>query len=117
MDNNRLSSPVHPSYIGSTRPQIMRCTPLLAVLFGLLLLACSGKAPDPSIPAPAPPPQTGSTADDEWLMGDSVLAVMGDVHGLIIVDLFAGDGYYTEKLLDAGARVLAIDDDLRVLGG
>lgn len=44
-------------------------------------------------------------------MGDSVVALMGDLHGRTVADLFAGDGYYTWKLLAAGARVLAMDDD------
>ncbi|MBK7286630.1 MAG: DUF1698 domain-containing protein [Flavobacteriales bacterium] len=36
---------------------------------------------------------------------------MGPLQGKVVADMFAGDGYYTWKLLGAGARVLAIDDN------
>lgn len=44
-------------------------------------------------------------------MGDSLIAVMGPLEGRVVADMFAGDGYYTWKLLAAGARVLAIEED------
>ena len=50
-------------------------------------------------------------APDDWRKGDSLIATMGNLEGKVVADLFAGDGYYTWKLLGAGARVLAIDVD------
>ncbi len=57
-----------------------------------------------------PPP---SRTPDDWHATDSLFKVMGGVNGKIVADLFVGDGYYTRKLLEAGARVIAMDDDPR----
>ncbi len=86
--------------------------PLLA--FGLLALGCTG----PSNPTTDRPAQgsgssgSGATAAaPDWHATDSLFAVMGGVQGRVVADLFAGDGYYTLKLLEAGAKVVAIDTD------
>ncbi|HRN36034.1 MAG TPA: hypothetical protein PLV70_08235 [Flavobacteriales bacterium] len=44
-------------------------------------------------------------------MGDSLIKAMGPLAGKVVADLYADDGYYTWKLLGAGARVLAMEDD------
>ncbi|MBK9419859.1 MAG: hypothetical protein IPN44_02260 [Flavobacteriales bacterium] len=56
-------------------------------------------------------PVLAEDSPDDWRKGDSLIATMGSLEGKVVADLFAGDGYYTWKLLKAGARVLAIDDD------
>ena len=56
-----------------------------------------------------PPPRTS----DDWHSTDTLFAMMGGVNGKVVADLFVGDGYYTMKLLEAGARVIAMDDDPR----
>ncbi len=50
---------------------------------------------------------------DDWHTVDSLFLAMGGVNGKTVADLFVGDGYYTMKLLEAGARVIAMDDDPR----
>jgi len=50
---------------------------------------------------------------DDWHTVDTLFAAMQDVNGKTVADLFVGDGYYTMKLLEAGARVIATDDDPR----
>jgi predicted methyltransferase len=50
---------------------------------------------------------------DDWHTVDSLFIAMGGVNGKTVADLFVGDGYYTMKLLEAGAKVIAMDDDPR----
>lgn len=52
---------------------------------------------------------------DDWHTVDSLFLAMGGVNGKTVADLFVGDGYYTMKLLEAGAKVIAMDDDPRNL--
>lgn len=61
-------------------------------------------------------PATGNEARpaddrDKWQRPDALLAVMGDLHGRTVADLFAGDGYFTFQLIEAGANVIAIVSD------
>jgi cyclopropane fatty-acyl-phospholipid synthase-like methyltransferase len=43
---------------------------------------------------------------------DVVLGMMNnDLSGMTVADLFAGDGYFTFRLIQAGAKVIAIDND------
>ncbi len=58
-------------------------------------------------------PQALARTPDDWHACDSLIKVMGGVQGKVVADLFVGDGYYTMKLLEAGARVIAMDDDPR----
>mgnify|MGYP001551539055 CR=1 FL=1 len=86
--------------------------PFLSLLFvGGLLAGCTGTGPNDNML----PGKTDSTQahvkDNDWRTGDSVVAQMGCIGGKLVSDMFAGDGYYTWKLLDAGARVIAIDDN------
>ncbi|MEO8734720.1 MAG: hypothetical protein ABI373_10350 [Flavobacteriales bacterium] len=111
----------------------MRNSKFIAILPFILLCGCSNDTPGtdaatshivgppvtaraaevpPANPELDPANETSTLPNNaSWRMGDSVLALMGDLHGRTVADLFAGDGYYTWKLLDAGARVLAMDDD------
>ena len=100
-------------------------TPLL--LFPLLaLLACGEKAPTPDRPAPAPAGASTATGlqqplnkvpiapsdRDAWQKPEELLAMMdNDLEGLVIADLFARDGYFTFRLINAGAKVIAVDND------
>jgi len=76
----------------------------------------SGTATDANTPPAAtrangtpgcPPART----PDDWHLVDTLFATMGGVNGRTVADLFAGDGYYTMKLVEAGARVIAMDDN------
>ncbi len=60
--------------------------------------------------APGCPP---ARTPDDWHTVDSLITAMGGVNGKTVADLFVGDGYYTMKLLEAGAKVIASDDDPR----
>lgn len=85
------------------------------LLFSLQGIGCNEAPPATSIavesaaPLAAIAPQAAATDDPR--MGDSLIAAMGLLRGQVVADMFAGDGYYTWKLLSAGARVLAIDDN------
>lgn len=46
---------------------------------------------------------------DDWQKPDSVIALLGDVRGRTILDLGAGTGYFTFKLAEKGAHVIAAD--------
>lgn len=83
--------------------------------FALLLLACGGSSEHPSTTVtPAGGTSTTPVAQaqaDDWHATDTLFRIMGGVSGKVVADLFAGDGYYTWKLVEAGAHVIAIDDD------
>jgi hypothetical protein len=96
---------------------------LLALL--LPLMACTPEAPatdtaPPKAPAvtdqgPARSKASSATADprDEWQKPEELIAFMGgDISGWVIADLFADDGYFTFKLIEAGANVIAIVNDV-----
>ncbi|MBX2972276.1 MAG: hypothetical protein KF797_04180 [Flavobacteriales bacterium] len=90
-----------------------------------LLTACSSTdqtdTPATSTPsqpsATAPAAATSSTAErDSWQKPQEVFLLMGnDLRGRTIADLAAGDGYFTFKLIEVGANVIAISDDQRQL--
>ncbi|MBL7985309.1 MAG: class I SAM-dependent methyltransferase [Flavobacteriales bacterium] len=89
---------------------------LSAVL--LSLIACSeGNDPTAQSTTPASTRSSGTAAlprtTDDWHTTDTLFRMMGGVEGKVVADLFVGDGYYTMKLLEAGARVIALDDDPR----
>lgn len=49
---------------------------------------------------------------DSWQRPHELLQMIGpDIKGMTIADLFADDGYFTFKLIEAGANVIAIDND------
>lgn len=50
-------------------------------------------------------------ARDEWQKPDQVIALLGDINGKTVVDIGAGTGYFTFRLADKGARVVAADVD------
>ncbi len=96
---------------------------LLALL--LPLVACTPEAPATSMPDPQAPAPTDTIAArrallaqhadprDQWQQPDELIAFMGgDISGWTIADLFADDGYFTFKLLDAGANVIAVVNDV-----
>jgi predicted methyltransferase len=95
--------------------------PLALLASGLLCAACDHAADNTANTGPAPsttgtqpvtsqaPPPT----PDDWHATDTLFSMMGGVQGKVVADLFVGDGYYTMKLLEAGARVIASDDDPR----
>lgn len=56
-------------------------------------------------------PDAPSSERDAWQKPDAVLALLGRLDGLTVMDLGAGRGYFTFRLADAGARVIAADID------
>lgn len=81
------------------------------------LLACGGdRSADPSNTNTQTGPsasQAPAPTGDDWHLCDSLWHIAGGVNGKTVADLFVGDGYYTMKLLEAGAHVIAMDDDPR----
>lgn len=89
----------------------IRVSSLSLVLAGLV--ACTSPTPPAAerTPVTGAQPAPAPAAGPEWLATDTLFAVMGGVKDLVVADLFAGDGTYSLKLLEAGARVIAIDTD------
>ena len=93
---------------------ILLSIPAMLLVFGCTAPEKPATASDSTTdtrPENAPAPLPSQDSPDDWRMGDSLMATMGNLQGKVVADLFAGDGYYTWKLLGAGARVLALDDD------
>lgn len=53
---------------------------------------------------------------DNWQKPAEVLALIGDVQGKTVMDIGSGTGYFSFRLLEAGARVICADVDDRFLG-
>jgi len=92
----------------------MRLSYIVAVLF--LLNACATGTAESTTPeervASAVPQKSAERLRDEQQRPQEVIALMGgDLNGITIADLFAGDGYFTFKMIEAGANVIAIDSD------
>ena len=54
-------------------------------------------------------------ARETWQRPDAVIAALGPLEGKTVADLGAGTGYFSVRLAQAGARVLAVDVDPRFL--
>jgi len=52
---------------------------------------------------------------DTWQKPDAVIASLGDIAGKTIADIGAGSGYFTFKLANKGAKVIAVDIDKRFI--
>lgn len=87
---------------------------LLAVSLLLVAPACNTENP-PADPNAAS--TDAATTDpwrerDVWQKPEELVALMGqDLTGMTIVDLFADDGYFSFKLVAAGAKVIAVVND------
>lgn len=106
-------------------PTMKHMNPLL--LFPLLALLACGEDPSTSAqPTPVPGGATTATGlqqprnrvpitpseRDAWQKPEELLAMMdNDLEGLVVADLFARDGYFTFRLINAGAKVIAVDND------
>jgi len=53
---------------------------------------------------------------DNWQKPSEVLALLGDIKGKTVMDIGSGTGYFSFRLLEAGARVICADVDDRFLG-
>lgn len=83
----------------------------LLIVFMLIVLAgCGGNDRQEEVPAKLEVPQTRNERD-QWQRPAALLALMGDIRGKTVADLFAADGYFTFQLIKAGANVIAIDPD------
>lgn len=111
------------SRFGNFVPFVMRyILPLAATFF---LFGCSStEAPEttattevttsPTASTSVPTPSTSER--DSWQKPQEVFMLMGnDLRGKLIADLSAGDGYFTFKMIEVGANVIAISDDQREL--
>ena len=80
----------------------------------MLIASCGAEEPvaDTDTPrTPAAPAPAAGPSRDEWQRPQELLNVMGaHLVGNTVADLFADDGYFTFKLLDAGANVIAVVD-------
>lgn len=56
-------------------------------------------------------PHLESKARDEWQKPTQVITMLGALHGKTVMDLGAGTGYFSFKLANAGAKVIAADVD------
>jgi len=57
-------------------------------------------------------PRSNTAERDTWQKPQEVFMLMGnDLRGRTIADLSAGDGYFTFKMIEVGANVIAISDD------
>lgn len=52
-----------------------------------------------------------SSERDSWQKPDEVIKFLGEVKGKIIVDVGSGSGYFSFRLVKAGAKVIAADID------
>ena len=52
---------------------------------------------------------------EEWQKPQLVLDKLGDINGKVIADIGAGTGYFSFKMADRGAKVLALDVDQRFI--
>lgn len=94
---------------------------VLPLFLGLLSFSACVDAPENGTVSDAGAPSPAATTSqsgcppaptpDDWHQVDTLFATMGGVNGRTVADLFVGDGYYTMKLVEAGARVIAMDDD------
>lgn len=114
MENGWTAPAVPPIF--ATNHFIMRLLhiPVIALL---ALAACTGgDAKTGSVPASVPASAGAVVAaqqgdDQEWRNVDTAWALIQGVAGRTVADLAAGDGYYTWRLLAAGAKVIAVDED------
>jgi len=90
------------------------------ILFAFAILTGCSSETDTTTPPPAVPEATAhehaaaqnTAARDAWQKPQEVFNLMGnDFHGQTIADLAAKDGYFTFKMIESGANVIAIDDD------
>ena len=93
----------------------MKTTPLL---FATLLIAACSTEPATTDPtggttSGAALPNTDPIKErDAWQKPEELIQLMGgDLSGMTIVDLFAADGYFTFKMIEAGANVIAVVND------
>lgn len=81
----------------------------------LLCVACGNEATSETAKtenAAAVGTTTAEQDRDKWQKPEEVIAFMGgDLKGMTIADLFADDGYFTFKLIAAGANVIAVVND------
>lgn len=50
---------------------------------------------------------------EQWQQPNKVIAILGDINDKIVADIGAGTGYFAFRLLEKGAKVIAIDIDER----
>lgn len=101
----------------------MRLSAIAVLMF--LLAACDTTekdAPEVTTSSTSSTATTSSTAPsavapvtsdrDSWQRPHELIQMIGpDIKGMIVADLFADDGYFTFKLIEAGANVIAIEND------
>ncbi|MEX1133011.1 MAG: hypothetical protein WEC15_07305 [Flavobacteriales bacterium] len=74
--------------------------------------AVSNTTDQGSAPAGPHSPMLATSDRDSWQRPHELMQMIGpDIKGMIIADLFADDGYFTFKLIEAGANVIAIEND------
>ena len=56
-----------------------------------------------------------SAEREHWQKPDEVVAALGDINGMTIMDIGSGTGYFSFRLVEAGAKVICADVDDRFL--
>ena len=51
----------------------------------------------------------------EWQKPDEVIKFLGDLHDKTVMDIGSGSGYFSSRLIKAGAKVICADIDERFL--
>ncbi len=89
----------------------------LAAFLGLFVACAPKPASDPtagtgsSEPTATAPQLAPASEEDAWRKPEVLVSIIPPVVGKSVAVLFAGDGYYAFKLVEAGARVIAIEPD------
>ncbi len=94
--------------------RVMRNLIIAAIVPAMFAGACTngGSGEDGSPTSSTVPPADPWRERDTWQRPEELIALMGqDLSGMTIVDLFADDGYFSFKMVSAGARVIAVVND------
>ena len=71
-----------------------------------------GSAQPQQTSTPTTAPSATTSERDGWQRPHELINMIGpNIKGMVIADLFADDGYFTFKLIEAGANVIAIEND------
>jgi 2-polyprenyl-3-methyl-5-hydroxy-6-metoxy-1,4-benzoquinol methylase len=91
----------------------MKKTALLAAIGSLLLVGCGGEPASQNAPRSKAPEGTVEEVEDSrdnYFKPYEVFNSINGVGGKLVADMGAGDGYFTWKLINSGADVIAICD-------
>lgn len=96
---------------------LMQPSKYLALAFLLLLASCRERVAESQDPEQFDVllDQYEDRERDSWQMPEKVLGALGDLQGKTVVDLGAGSGYFTFRLLPVAGKVIALEIDPRFI--